>query len=97
MQERVLGVPFYVWGGLCLVVALVFTVVWPGDRVLPGETGLRYLILRWSHVLVWLLLGVSCFVRGLGGEGGAGMANLIALAAGLTYLVFMVTLIRGSV
>jgi hypothetical protein len=73
-------------GGLCLVVATVYTVVWP--RPLRGihRPVWQHLLLRWGHALVWLLLAGSFALRAAGQEGEA---NLLALAGGLLYVLFI--------
>ena len=60
---------------------------------------MRYLILRWSHAVVWLLLALSCFARAsetLGGAGIVGMANILALLALVVYVAFMATLLTAN-
>ena len=91
MNGRFLGLPLYAWGALCLLVALVFVVVAPGQQ-LAVSAGLRHALLRWGHPLVWALLGCSCFARG---AGLPGPGNLLALAAGLLYVAFLAALLRG--
>jgi hypothetical protein len=84
-----LGVPLLLWGAACLVIAVIFAFVWPsgaGDLV-----GLRYLLVRWGHALVWLLLAAFCFARG---ARLPGPINVLGVAAGLVYLVFLVSTIR---
>jgi hypothetical protein len=95
MEAKFLGVPMFVWGGLCLVVAIVFTIIWPSNKVANDTTALRYIVLRWFHALVWVLLALSCFVRGAGIFGGDGPANLVALAALPVYLIFMAALLSS--
>ena len=95
MDVKFLGVPLFIWGGLCLVVALAFTAVWPSNKLTSDTTTLRFFILRWFHAIVWLLLAASCFVRGAGILGGAGTANIIALAALPVYVVFIATLLSS--
>jgi hypothetical protein len=89
MSLRFLSIPFAIWGLLALGVALLFVFVWPSERV--GDVrGFRFIVLCWSHALVWLLLALSFFARG---ANLPNLANPIALLAGLTYLLFIVTLI----
>src|SRR5262245_51483891 len=58
MTETFLGVPFFFWGIVCLVVAGVFAVAWPRNNVVLANRT-RYLILRWGHSLVWVFLALS--------------------------------------
>ena len=71
-----------------LVVAGVYTFIWPRPKpgVIPS-TSLR-MVLRWGHAGLWLLLAVSFFMRAAGSE-VEGLANLIAFAAGLMYIAFI--------
>jgi hypothetical protein len=89
MDVRFLGLPLFLWGFLCLVVAAIFTIVWPGQG--SGATGARLVLLRWGHAGVWLLLALFCFARGAGLRGPVG---LLGLAAGLLYLAFLAALVR---
>jgi hypothetical protein len=94
MNTNFLGVPWFVWGLLSLVIAVIFTVIWPGGR--SPSTLLQYIILRWFHALVWVLLAVSFFLRGGMVLGGSGTANLLALLALLVYIIFMGTVLTSS-
>lgn len=94
MSNTFLGIPLFVWGALCLVVAVLSAIVWPSRNV-SSTTGLPYLILRWSHSAVWLLLALSCFLRATGIQWITGIANLLALGALALYIIFVMTLIRG--
>jgi hypothetical protein len=96
MDTVFLGVPWFVWGFLCRAVAIIFTVIWPRGKH-PGKArALQYLILRWFHALVWVLLAVSFFLRDGKVLGGSATANVLALLALLVYLIFMGTLLRSS-
>jgi hypothetical protein len=85
---RFLGLSLFLWGALCLFLAVIFTLVVPQQA--SASFGVRFLVLRWGHALVWLLLGLVCFARGanLGGP-----VNLLGVAAGLVYGAFIVTLV----
>jgi hypothetical protein len=89
---KLLGIPLAIWGIVCLVVAVIWVFVWPSNkRVAPN--GLPHFILRWFHALVWLFLATAAFIAGFDILGGANTAQLVALLALLTYLVFMATLV----
>lgn len=96
MAQDFLGIPLLAWSGLALLVAVLFAFVWPRRRVNAATSRSAYLILRWSHSFVWLLLAASLFVRATGILGGPGTANILALMALVIYLVFMITLMRKS-
>ena len=92
MRPGFLGLPWLLWAGLALVVAVIFTLVWPSDRVAVAG-GWRFFLLRWAHALVWVLLAVSFAFRGFGIKGAADGAGLLAL---LTYLAFMAAFVTGQ-
>lgn len=90
-----LGVSLLIWGCLCLMVALIYLFISPRliKRRQSPYAKWRYLVLRWFHSLVWLLLALSCFLWGEYLNGGAVLANVLALLSLAIYLVFIVTFI----
>ena len=88
MIKGFLNLPYFAWTAIALVIAGIFVYIWPYKDV-TTTGGLRFLIVRWGHALTWLLLAISFFPRGLS-PSYSGAANLIALAGGLAYLLFMV-------
>jgi hypothetical protein len=92
MSSRFLGVPWLFWGLAMLAPATVFALIWPRGLVVAASP-LRYLILRWAHALVWLLLGLSCFLRVPLQAESATVANGLMVVAGAVYLVFVLTLV----
>ena len=82
------------WGGLALLVALVFTVVIPNKEAVLGTSGLRFFILRWFHSLTWIALAGAAFFRAAGGS--AAIAKQIAFAALPLYLIYLFTLITAK-
>jgi hypothetical protein len=93
MASPLFGIPWPVLGSLCLVVAAIYTVVWPGHRdpAARARPAWRRLVLRWCHALVWLLLALSCFVRPARALGGPTTGNVLALLALVAYVVFLGT------
>jgi hypothetical protein len=89
LEAKFLGIPMFMWGGLCLVVAAIFVVVWPADRVTNAST-VRLFVIRWFHALVWVFLAASCFIRGV--NSASPLANQVAFAALITSLIFMASL-----
>jgi hypothetical protein len=83
-----LNVPWFFWALLALGLSIVWVFVGPHTRM-PDEPGFRFLVIRWGHALTWLLLAVSFLLRGIS-PGLAGAANLIAVAGGLVYALFIV-------
>jgi drug/metabolite transporter (DMT)-like permease len=94
MTDGFLGVPWPAWGGVCLAVAAIYTVVWPRPEQ-PASThpSWRHPILRWAHAQVWLVLAGSCFLRAADWPGSADGANALALLAALLYAIFLATLV----
>ncbi|MBG0814554.1 hypothetical protein [Planomonospora sp. ID82291] len=83
---KIVNVPVQVWGALCLVLAVVWFFVWPQRDV----EGLHYLVLRWGHALVWLLLALAAFLAP-----ATPSARFPAVAAGLVYAAFLVALVTA--
>ena len=96
MDSTFLGLPWSLWGVLCLLVAATYVVVWPGRKrgsMAPPRPIWRHAVLRWSHALVWALLALSCFVRATQVRGGPAVADFMALAALGLYVVFISTFV----
>lgn len=87
MIRGFLGLPWFVWAVLALLVALIYTFVWP-HKVVNEAAGLRFLIIRWGHTLTWLLLAINFILRGISPSLN-GAANLVAAAGGIVYFLFM--------
>ncbi|MBM7843464.1 hypothetical protein [Herpetosiphon giganteus] len=92
MSTRFLGIPAVVWSMLALIIAAIFVYVWPSDKVPGDTTSIRYLILRWGHTLVWLLIAGFILLRSIG---AVTLANFLGTLAGLTYLAFIATLVMN--
>ncbi|MFC4065287.1 hypothetical protein [Actinoplanes subglobosus] len=84
---KLLGVPAFVWAGLCLVLSVVWVFVWPSGQA----TGLLWYALRWGHSLTWLLLGVAAATAALGAPVAAQRIALLALPAYALFLYATVT------
>jgi hypothetical protein len=92
MIEGFLNLPWFLWAGIALLIAVIYTFVWPHKTAIDSA-GFSFFILRWGHGLTWILLTISFFLRGIDPSFN-GAANLIALAAGLVYLLFIVITFR---
>ena len=82
-----LNLPWFLWAVFALLVAVIYSFIWP-QKALAVTTGFRFFILRWGHALTWLLIAINFFLRGLSPSLNSA-ANLIALAGGLMYLLFL--------
>lgn len=87
MKAGFFGIPLLAWGGVCLVLAVVWVIFWPAEQA-TGTTGLRLGIIRWGHSLVWALAAI-CLIKAFGNEIVAGWGNLVRFAALAVYLAFM--------
>lgn len=91
MEVGFFGFSWGVWGIFCWIIALIYTAIWPKNRVSNHEvSAIRYFILRWFHALMWLLLGISCFTRFFNLP--ELVSNLIAISGFGVYIVFLLVL-----
>jgi hypothetical protein len=88
MNQGFYGLSWYAWAGITLALTVLYIFLWPKQRA-EGHTGFRFLIMRWGHALVWVLLTVNFILRGLSSS-LAGAASIIALIALAMYIVFLV-------
>jgi hypothetical protein len=88
MIKGFLNLPWFLWAGIALIIAVIYTFVWP-HKAATDTTGFRFFILRWGHALTWILLTINFLLRGIDPNFN-GIANLIALAGGLMYLLLMI-------
>lgn len=88
MNTGFFGLPWFAWAGISLAVSLLYSFVWPRRRI-SENGGFRYLVLRWGHTLVWVLLAINFLLRGLS-PSAASAADAFALSGGLAYLLFLV-------
>lgn len=94
MVRGFLNVPMVVWGALALAVAGVFAfVITPSPRVNALDS-LTFFIVRWFHSIVWVLLAASFFLRATGNPSFHGVANLLAAGGGITYAIYLFTVVR---
>lgn len=94
MTTSLLGLPLAVWGGICLAISAIWIFVWPSHRAATPRW--RFIVLRWFHMVVWLLLALAAFSAGSSLPGGADIARLVALLSLFTYLIFMSTLFTSK-
>jgi hypothetical protein len=78
-----------------LALAIIWVFIWPSNKSVESGS-MQFIILRWFHALVWMLLAAAGFVAGSGVEGGMNTAKLIALVPLAVYLVFMFTIVTSK-
>jgi hypothetical protein len=88
MIKGFLNLSWFAWAGLALIIAVFYYFVWPQSAV-THSTDFRFLVIRYAHALTWLLLAINFLLRGLSSS-FSGAANLIAVAGGLIYLLFLI-------
>ena len=88
MIKGFLNLPWFLWAVLALIVAVIYSFVWPHKAVVA--TDFRLFILRWGHALTWLLITINFVLRGISPSLNS-TANWIALAGGIMYLLFLST------
>ncbi len=94
MTPGFLNVPMYGWAILALVIAGIFAVFVPSADKVAALEGLPYIIVRWFHSLVWVLLAMSFFLRGTGKDSLRGLSDLTGMLGGLTYAAYLITSLR---
>jgi hypothetical protein len=87
MIKGFLNLPWFAWAGLALVIALAYS-FFGIPKSTETATGFRFFILRWGHALTWFLLTINFVLRGISADLN-GIANLVAAAGGVMYLLFM--------
>lgn len=88
MIKGFLNLPWFLWAALAFILAVIYSMVWPHKNV-TLTSGFRFFILRWGHALAWFLIAINFLLRGIS-PSLEGAANLIALAGGLIYILFLV-------
>lgn len=81
------NLPWIVWAGLSLALAILWIYVGPHTKI-RAQPGMRYFFVRWGHTLTWVLLAINFLLRGIDPSLN-GVANIVALAGGAAYLLFL--------
>jgi hypothetical protein len=85
------GVPLWVVGVVCLIIATIYFIFWPR----PKQVGaFNFVVLRWFHGLVWVFLAAACFVAPQESLGGTTTGTVLSLLGLGSYVIFMITLFR---
>lgn len=88
MIKGFLDLPWFVWAGLALIIAAVYSFIWLQKTGITVN-GFRFFILRWGQAITWMLLAINFLLRGVSSSLN-GAADIIALAGGLAYFLFMI-------
>lgn len=78
----------WLFAALCLLVAVIYMAVVPAEAVV--RTGWQYMILRYGHSIVWILLACAS------GAWGVQMSRFMKMCLGgaaLTYGLFVILLL----
>jgi hypothetical protein len=91
-----LGIPWPMWGSVCVVVAGIYTVVRPHAAQFgsPGAAW-RKLVLSGGHALVWVMLAGSCYLRITDWAWTSATANVFALLALPVYALWIAVYARA--
>lgn len=87
MIRGFLNLPWLAWAGLALVIAIAYS-FFGIPKSAETAVGFRFFILRWGHALTWFLLTINFVLRSISPNLN-GIANLVAGAGGVMYLLFM--------
>jgi hypothetical protein len=91
--------PPWAWALGSGALAAFYAVRWPRRQAAGLALGLRYVILRWFHSLVWVLIGVSLGLHAVPNPAVHDFARLLLIVALLTYVAFAAALLvprRGA-
>lgn len=59
-----LNLPWFLWAGLALILAVIWVYVGPHTKLTPTP-GFRYFVIRRGHALTWLLLAIRFIMRAI--------------------------------
>ncbi len=92
MSRGLIGIPWLACATAAFVVAIVFVFVVPRSA---DVTGPEYLVLRWFHALVWVLLGLAALARQFLPTNER-LAGAVAQLALVVYVVYLITFVRAA-
>jgi hypothetical protein len=72
------------------LLAVIYYLSWPRAKAQGLRHGLRYIVLRWFHSLVWVLLGLALTLYELPPGAARSVAKVLAVAALAAYIAFVV-------
>lgn len=89
MDSSARRMPSVALGSASMVLAVLWFLVWPEDRVGGDTGGLERAVLRWGHGLVWLLLAAMWFLKASRVTALRRPSDVCGYLAGASYLVFL--------
>lgn len=97
MNDGWLGIPWFVYGIGCALVAITYLVVpvAPYKNFPWGKLSTwSYFVLRWLHSIVWIFLLTACAYIQIIGNKGKDEAKLIAFVGLAIYIVYLAFLLK---
>lgn len=96
MDTGFLNISWWIWGILALSVALIFAFFIPQANKVNALRGMTFIVVRWFHSLVWVLLALSFFLRATQNESAVTLATPINMTAGIVYLIYLMAFTRAT-
>jgi len=93
-MDTFLGVSYFNWGLLCIVIAILYVFIKPRERnpqAAKHRSPWRKIILRWFHPLVWLFLASTSFFRAVTPPLSPIFMGITGMFALGTYLAYIYT------
>lgn len=90
-----LGIPYWLWAILCLVLAVVWALVWPREQAM-ALSGIQFVVLRWFHALAWLLLALAALLASSPTLHNTAVPRTVALAALPVYFFFLAVVVSSQ-
>lgn len=91
----IFGVPWSIAGIICIAISVIYFFIWPKELV-SNLPQFQFIILRWFHSLVWILLAISFFLRYIKFEYKNIIVDGLGYAALLVYVIFIVTFLLNK-
>jgi hypothetical protein len=89
-----LNIPWWIWGSLALVIASIYAFYVPKAESVYATRGFQFVVVRWFHSLVWIILALSFFMRAVEQKVVSDWANPVAMIGGILYVIFFIAYIQ---
>ncbi len=87
MDSGFLNIHWFLWAGLALVIAVIYSFIWP-KKAVTETNRFRFSIVRWGHGLTWFLVSLKLILRGIS-PALQDAVNLFAMVGALFYALFI--------